>query len=155
MKFSLPEFVMSIALMSAHAQTDASANAMLTKTPKYCALVDVGATSSDDLTSADLLLAYVENVEGLLRDLADRMRSISEQVEAGELTPLQAQAMKLETARGMIGRLETISAVYEAVIFPREDPDVPRDDSSEAPHRVGLQTNLTVSVDDLLRETAQ
>ena len=76
MKFSLPVFVMSIALMSAHAQTDASAKAMPTKTAEHRALVDVSATSSDDLTPADLLFAYVESVDGLLRDLADRMSHV-------------------------------------------------------------------------------
>lgn len=106
MKFSLPIFVTFIALIAAHAQTDEAA----AKPADHCTPVHVTATSGDDVLSAGLLFTYVANVDGLLRDLADRMRSISEQAEAGELTSVQAQAMKLETAREMIGRLETMSA---------------------------------------------
>lgn len=155
MKFSLPIIVTFVALIAAHAQTDEAAAPMPTLTADYCTLVHVSATSGDDLLSAELLFSYVANVDGLLRDLADRMRFISEQVEAGELTPVQAQAMQLETSKEMIGRLQRISAVYEVIIFSGEDLEAPTGGSSEASRGLGLQTNLTVSVDELLREAAQ
>jgi hypothetical protein len=107
-------------------------------------------------TANDLLRGYAANVDQLLRDGADQMRLISEKVEAGDLPPLMAMALKLETARAMIARLETISAVYESAIFADDDGDddeaVPADSPATAAVRIALRSKRTISVKELLRE---
>jgi hypothetical protein len=111
---------------------------------------------TDHPTATDLLLSYAANVDRLLRDGADRMRLISEEVEAGDLTPLGAMALKLETARAMIARLETISALYESAIFSGDDSEddgaAPGDSPTTAAVRVALRNNRTISVKELLGE---
>ena len=107
-------------------------------------------------TATDLLRGYAANVDQLLRDGADRMRLISEKVEAGDLPPLMAMALKLETARAMIARLETISAVYESAIFSGDDSEddeaIPADSPATAAVRIALRGKRTISVKELLRE---
>jgi len=110
---------------------------------------------SNELTSTALLLTYAGNVDGLLRDLVDQMREISEQVEAGELTPLDAQALKLETARVSIARLETISALYDLLIFPKDDDAGFVSPSDYPAAHIALRSKPTVSVKQLMQENAQ
>jgi hypothetical protein len=159
MKAFLTVFATFITLIAAHPQRDeAKLKPIPTQTADHCTLLHVSSTSHDDSVSAELLLSYVAKVDALLRDLAEELRAISEEVEAGELTPAQAQELKLETSREMIARLETISAVYEAIIFSGKDPKAPvnpGDRSSEASRDIGLQMDRTVSIDELLTETAQ
>jgi hypothetical protein len=57
---------------------------------------------------------YAARVDGLLREVHANLQKISEQVEAGELTPEQARELKLAATRDMISHLDTISAVYDA-----------------------------------------
>ena len=107
-------------------------------------------------TATDLLRGYAATVDQLLRDGADQMRLISEKVEAGDLPPLMAMALKLETARAMIARLETISAVYESAMFSDDDGGddeaVPADSPATAAVRIALRSQRTISVKELLRE---
>ena len=112
--------------------------------------------SSNELTATALLFTYAANVNGLLRDLVDQMRAISEQVEAGELTALDAQALKLETARVTIARLETISAVYDLLIFPKDD-NAESASPSDFPRvaHTALRIRPTVSVKELMQESDQ
>ena len=116
---------------------------------------------SDDnsqLTATALLLTYAGNVDGLLRDLVDEMRDISEQLEAGELTSPDAQALKLETARVTIARLEAISAIYDVLILSKDDHEepgsAPRSDSPALAH-IACRAKPTVSVKQLMQENAQ
>jgi len=115
-----------------------------------------GDAESNHPTATDLLRGYAANVDQLLRDGADRMRLISEKVEAGDLPPLMAMALKLETARAMIARLETISAVYESAIFSDDDGEdddaIPDDSPATAAVRIALRGKRTISVKELLRE---
>jgi hypothetical protein len=84
------------------------------------------------------------------------MRVISEQVDSGDLNPLEALALKLETARAMIARLETISAVYDSAILSGDDQDddelVPGNSSGATAERVALRRGRTISVGELLRQ---
>jgi hypothetical protein len=111
------------------------------------------------VTATEPLLTYAAKVAGLLRDLAERMRSISELVEAGDLTQLQGQALKLETARAMVARLETVTAVYQSMISTdgeHADADaqpVASAGSTKASPDVLLPKKRTVSVGELLRES--
>ena len=108
------------------------------------------------LTSGDLLAGYAATVDGLLRNVANQMRLISEQVDSGDLNPLEALALKLETARAMIARLETISAVYDAVILSAADGDddepTPGNSSPATAANVALRRGRTISVGELLRQ---
>jgi hypothetical protein len=115
-----------------------------------------GDEESNHPTATDLLRGYAASVDQLLRDGADQMRLISEKVEAGDLQPLMAMALKLETARAMIARLETISAVYESAIFSADDSEddeaLPADSPATAAVRIALRRQRTISVRELLRE---
>jgi len=115
---------------------------------------------SNELIATSLLRMYAGDVDGLLRDLVDQMRAISEQVEAGEISALEAQALKLETARVTIARLETISAIYDLLILTRDDGQ----ESSSAPSgdctkpalaHIVCRAKPTVSVRELLEESTQ
>jgi hypothetical protein len=113
---------------------------------------------SNELTATALLLTYAGNVDGLLRDLVDQMRAISEQVEAGKLTPPDAEALKLETARVTIARLEAISAIYDVLILSKNDHEEPGSASpSDSPRvaYIALRAKPTVSVKQLMQENAQ
>jgi len=111
---------------------------------------------SNQLTTGDLLAGYVATVDGLLRNVADQMRVISEEVDSGDLNPLEAIALKLETARAMIARLETISALYDAAILSGDDGDddevLPGNSSAVTAARVALRRARTISVEELRRE---
>jgi hypothetical protein len=111
---------------------------------------------TNQLTAGDLLAGYAATVDGLLRNVAEQMRLISEQVDAGDLSPLEALALKLETARAMIARLETVSAVYDSMILSGDDSDddgiVPGDSAALTAARVALRHCRTISVKELLRE---
>jgi len=78
-------------------------------------------TEGDKVTAAEVLVDFATAIDGLLRDLAAQMQVISANVEAGELTPAEAVTLKLQTTRAMIARLETISAVVDAVVFSEND----------------------------------
>jgi len=108
------------------------------------------------LTTGDLLAGYAATVDGLLRNVADQMRIISANVESGDLNPMEALALKLETARAMIARLETISAVYDAVILSGADGDddepTPGNSSPATAASVALRRGRTISVGELLRQ---
>jgi hypothetical protein len=113
---------------------------------------------TNQLTPSDLLVVYAANVDGLLRNVADRMRLISEEVDSGELNPLEAIALKLETARAMIARLETISAVYDSIILSSDDEDedgdfVQGDSSAALATRVAVRRGRSISVENLLRQS--
>jgi len=147
--------------LSAHAQTGLAESQSASARSAANDPAGVGGSDADsrDSMATELLLIYIANVDGLLRDLADKMRSIAEQVEARELTPLQAQALKLETARSVLGRLETLSAVYDAVLFYRhENTDTQSSQgyarSSTSP-TLPVPTNSTVSLRELTEEGKQ
>jgi len=75
------------------------------------------------LLAAALLRSYAERVNSLLRDLAQRLQTISSRAAADELSPEQSERLKLAAARATIARLETTSAVYESQLAPIEDED--------------------------------
>jgi len=112
---------------------------------------------SDETKPAELLVGYALNVDGLLLGLGEELRTVSEKVEAGELTQLEAVVLKLELTRTMIARLQTVSAVYDSVIFTSPEgeaaPDSAPADNSPAPAM--LQAKRTISVQELKEENAQ
>jgi hypothetical protein len=119
MKCVLNVAIVFLALPSLYAQDEASASkeAPNFTHPVATAISAFADPEENSVTTAQIVFSYAANIDGLLRDVADRMRNISEQVEAGELTPLEAQALKLETAQAMIARLETFSAVYDSMLL--------------------------------------
>jgi hypothetical protein len=69
--------------------------------------------SANAEASSALAQDYAARVDGLLRDAHASLHSISERMEAGLLTPKQAQEMKLAATRDVISRLDSITAVYD------------------------------------------
>src|SRR5262249_33511830 len=57
---------------------------------------------------------YADHIDGLLRDVHATLQTISEGMEARTLSPRQAARVKLAATRAMIGRVETLSAVYDS-----------------------------------------
>lgn len=153
--------IVILTLTQIHAQqTDAITTNAAKAAHGSCSDVAFLATDAqtNQLTTSDLLVGYAANVDGLLRNVADRMRLISEEVDSGELSPLEAIALKLETARAMIARLETISAVYDSVILSSDDGDedddfVPGDSSAAVAARVALRRGRSISVEKLRRQS--
>src|SRR5271156_3515923 len=64
-------------------------------------------------TMTALAEEYAARVDGLLRDAHASLRSISERVDAGSMSPERADNLKLAVTRDMISRLDTLSAVYD------------------------------------------
>jgi hypothetical protein len=69
-------------------------------------------SANGDAASA-LAQDYAARVDGLLRDAHASLRSISERVEAGSMSPDRAQELKLAVTLDTISRLDTLSAVYD------------------------------------------
>jgi len=164
MKYVFYFAIVILALTRIHAQqgnataTNASKVAHDSSSPGALLVSD---RETNQATSAELLLGYAATVDRLLRNVADQMRLISEEVDLGELNPLEALALKLETTRAMIARLETVSAVYDAVILSSDDADdsdnrddevVPGNSSAATVARIALRRSRTISVKELLRE---
>jgi hypothetical protein len=95
MKNTLYIILVCLAIIPAHAQDAPSQN-----------------NNASDETASILLHDYADRVNGLLRDVHANLRQISERMESGALTAQQERELKLDAARAMIARLETISAVY-------------------------------------------
>jgi len=159
MKYVFYCAIVALALAPSHAQTGdaitANASSAAQGSCRNGALRMADPETSQP-TATDLLLGYAANVDRVLRDGADQMRRISEDVEARDLPPLVAMALKLETARAMIARLETISAVYESAVFSGDDSQddgvVPGDSPATAAVRIALRSKRTISVKELLGE---
>ncbi len=81
------------------------ASAQETATPNCSAKSEPATALADE---------YSARVDGLLRDAHARLRSISESVEAGTISPERADKLKLAVTRETISRLDTLSAVYDA-----------------------------------------
>jgi hypothetical protein len=110
-------------------------------------------------TTTALAEAYAARVDGLLRDAHASVRSISERVEAGSMSPERAQKLKFAVTRDVISRLDAISAVYDV----RLNKNGAIDDKTEAAAGNDCATdkvrrrpngNATVSVEELKSETA-
>jgi hypothetical protein len=56
---------------------------------------------------------YAARVDGLLRDAHASLRSISERVEAGSMSPERAEKLKFAVTWDILSRLDAISAVYD------------------------------------------
>jgi len=69
---------------------------------------------ASDVASTIVAHDYADRIDGLLRDVHATLQMISEREEARTLSPRQAQRLKLAATRAMIGRLETLSAVYDS-----------------------------------------
>jgi hypothetical protein len=159
MKYVLYFAIMVLAVTQTHAQQGDATRANTSQVaPSSCSGGKFVAADvpTNQLTSGDLLAGYAATVDGLLRNVAEQMRLISEQVDAGDLALLEALALKLETARAMIARLETISAVYDSMILSGDASDdggvVPGDSAAVTAARVALRRSRTISVKQLLRE---
>jgi hypothetical protein len=108
--------------------------------------------NASDETATILLHDYADRVNGLLRDVHANLRQISECMESGALTAEQERKLKLDAARAMIARLETLSAVYDhkipSVTHPCErcalEFGVPNDETMQV-----MRSRLTVNVREL------
>jgi hypothetical protein len=105
---------------------------------------------NQQLLAAALLRSYATCVNGLLHDLAFRLQTISQHAAAGQLTPEEAQRLKLAATRATIARLETISAVYDSQLVSNDNDE---DSDDDEPAVLGAKS--TVSVDELKREPAK
>ena len=108
--------------------------------------------NASDETASILLHDYADRVNGLLRDVHANLRQISERTESGALTAQQERELKLDAARAIIARLETLSAVYDykipSVTRPCErcalEFVVPNDETMQV-----MRSRLTVNVREL------
>jgi hypothetical protein len=159
MKYVFYSVIVLMAVLPAQAQqTQPTADACILQQKSDSSALDPSVVmESDETKPAELLVGYALNVDGLLLGLGDQMRTVSEKVEAGELTQLEAVVLKLELTRTMIARLQTISAVYDSVIFANPEseaaPDSAPADNTPAPAM--LHANRTISVQELKEENAQ
>ncbi len=131
------------------------------------------APSLDCFTKTDTAIAssqdYASRVDGLLRDIHASLQDISERAEAGQLTPEQAQRLKLAATRDMIARLDTLSAVYDVrlndarINDTRIDRNAAVDNKTQVPESNDCASdkvqpahngNATVSVQELKSEGA-
>lgn len=110
-------------------------------------------------TTTALAEAYAARVDGLLRDAHACLRSISERVEAGSMSPEGAQKLKFAVTRDVISRLDAISAVY----YVRLNKSRAIDNTTQAGAGNDCTTdkghpthngNGTVSVEELKSESA-
>lgn len=124
----------------------------LTIVPAYAQDAPSQNSNASDETDSILLHDYADRVNGLLRDVHANLRQISERMESGALTAQQERELKLDAARAMIARLETLSAVYDykipSVTHPRErcalEFGVPNDETMQV-----MRSRLTVNVREL------
>ncbi len=110
-------------------------------------------------TMTALAEEYAARVDGLLRDAHASLRSISERVEAGSMSPERAEKLKLAVTRDMISRLDTLSAVYDVRLNKNgavDDEVRGAADSDCTPDKVHPTHNgtATVSVEELKSEGA-
>lgn len=112
-----------------------------------------------DGTDVTLASDYAAGVDGLLREIHADLQKISARMEAGELTPEQGRELKLAATRGMIARLDTLSAIYDAQLDSKHKTaaassvaggNSPADGGAQA----ALPANRTVSVEQLKREAS-
>ena len=115
-------------------------------------------------TATALAAEYSAHVDGLLRDAHARLRSISESVEAGNVSPERAEQLKLAVTRDAISRLDTLSAVYDVRLAEeRFNKKGTADDKTQSTAGSDCATdkrlrthssNATVSVEELKSEAA-
>ena len=114
-----------------------------------------GSTNSDDrIASAE---DYAARVDGLLRDVHASLQRISARIEAGELTPEQGSRLKLAATRDVISRLDTLAAIYDALLDPKHKTEGSvrgSDASLDRDVNPALKTSGTVSVEELKREAS-
>jgi hypothetical protein len=102
---------------------------------------------------------YAARVDGLLQDVHASLQKISERMEAGSLTPPQAQELKLAATRDAIARLDTLSAVYDARLQSKDNLGGETESAGhvfaadKAEHTIP-NARGTVSVEELRREAA-
>ena len=112
------------------------------------------AANGDAVTA--LAQDYAAHIDGLLRDVHASLQNISEGMEAGRLTPEQAQKLKLVATRDMISRLDAMAAVYDARLKSQDKVDAKSGsvmgDASNTAQATQANTNGIVSVEELKRE---
>jgi len=119
--------------------------------------VNQNCSASGDVATA-LTRDYAAHVDGLLREAHASLQSISERMEAGQLTSEQARELKLAATRDVISRLDTISAVYDTrlelkdKVNPEVIPAACTVSSANEAVRATPGGNSTVSVEELRRE---
>ena len=110
-------------------------------------------------TTTPLAEGYAARVDGLLRDAHACLRSISERVEAGSMSPEAAQKLKFAVMQDVISRLDTISAVYDVRLnkngaIDNQTQATAGSDCAADKVRRGPNGNATVSVEELKSEAA-
>jgi len=102
---------------------------------------------------------YAARVDGLLQDVHASLQEISERMEAGSLTPEQAQELKLAATRDAIARLDTLSAVYDVRLHSKdnlvsETESAGHVSAADKAEHSTPSARGTVSVEELRREAA-
>ena len=112
--------------------------------------------SASDEPSIIVAQDYADRIDGLLRDVHANLQMISERMEARTLSPQQAQRLKLEATRAMIGRLETLSAVYDSKLaLAASERDLCTSESeagNDANQQKEMLHRMTVNVRELEKE---
>jgi len=109
--------------------------------------------SANAETAGALAQDYAARVDELLREVHASLHSISERMEAGLLTPMQAQGMKLAATRDVISRLDSITAVYDVRLDSIDNDGAAPRSVAENPSATHT-THETVSVEALQGEAA-
>ncbi|MGA8214966.1 MAG: hypothetical protein WB799_15320 [Candidatus Sulfotelmatobacter sp.] len=122
------------------------------------------AATSNCSVSAETMTAladeYAARVDGLLRDAHASLRSISERVDAGSMSPERAQKLKFEVTRDVISLLDAISAVYDVrlnkngAIDNEKQAAAGNASAADKTTHATRHANGTISVEELKRETA-
>ena len=127
--------------------------------PAYAQKATSPNCSADGEPVTVLAQDYAARVDGLLQNVHASLQKISERMEAGSLTPPQAQELKLAATRDAIARLDTLSAVYDVRLHSKDDL-VSESESAghvsaadKAKHSTPNASG-TVSVEELRREAA-
>jgi hypothetical protein len=102
--------ILILTTLLAHAQQAAKAIEMARPAPTSGSSRTLTVADEEDqqLLAAALLQSYASSVNGLLRNLAGQLRTISQHAAAGELTDDEAVRLKLAATRATIARLEEV-----------------------------------------------
>ena len=126
--------------------------------PAYAQKATSPNCSADGEPVTVLAQDYAARVDGLLQNVHASLQKISERMEAGSLTPPQAQELKLAATRDAIARLDALSAVYDVRLHSKDnlvsETESAGHVSADKAEQSTPNASGTVSVEELRREAA-
>jgi len=126
--------------------------------PAYAQKATSPNCSADGEPVTVLAQDYAARVDGLLQNVHASLQKISERMEAGSLTPPQAQELKLAATRDAIARLDALSAVYDVRLHSKDnlvsETESAGHVSADKAEQSTPNASGTVSVEELKREAA-